>query len=251
MNALSQNRKVLGLRGGNTCLKEHGITLRNRYVVGLRSYLHDESRAQSRDASRLGRQAVALDLEILEVAHLHRSAIEVRKISRSQGDHFKLAEGFSAEATAPIVALHSAAYRNTRMMNRLKQSVRERTSALSQARSNLRHHSLKSRSAEAAVKANSNHCGNLPKDSSMERNGLLRPAREVLKAREQQRSEISHELREDIDQTLIEINARRLSLLAKAGKDSDGFFDDIVKTQRLVAESLRSMRAVTGRIRIQ
>jgi len=197
----------------------------------------------------LGRQAVALGLETLELAEIHRSAIAALGISKGRGDLHKLAECFFAEATTPIVVLHSAACRNTRKLNQLKRALRERTSALSQARRTLRHNVVKRRSTEAALKANSRHCGDLLRESNLVRDGLRLLARKVLKAQEQQRSEISHELQDDIAQTLIGINARLLFLRTKAGKGSEGFSDALVKTQRLVAESKRSMRAVTGRIR--
>lgn len=242
------HRKVPRLRDDH--MNPRSTTLRNCYLDGLRSYLHDATRPWKRAALRLGRQAVALGLETLELAQIHRSAIDALTMPRGKGDLHKRAECFFAEATTPIVVLHSAACRNTRRLNQLKRALRARTSALSRAHRTLRHNVAKRRSTEAALKESSRHRGNLLRESNLVRDSLHLLTRKVLKAQEHQRSQISHDLQDDIAQTLIGINARLLFMRNKAGKGSAGIVDDLATTQRLVAESQRSMRAVTSRIRV-
>jgi len=229
-------------------MKQRVIALRHRYVEGLRSYLRKASRAHAREALRLGHQAVALGLETLELARIHQWALGALKISNGKRALITQAERFFAESTTPIVALHSKASRNTRELNRLKQTLRERTSALDQAQRTLRRNVKRRQTTEAALKASGRHYRTLLGESQLVRGSLQRLMKKLLKAQEQQRSQISHELQDDIAQTLLGINVRLLLLRTTIGKHSLGIADDLVKTQRLVTDSRRSVRKVTRRI---
>lgn len=229
-------------------MKPRAIALRGRYIDGLRHYLRKASRAHVKEALRLGRQAVALGLETLELAQVHQSALDALDISRGNRRLIRRAECFFAEATTPIVMEHSAASRNIRKLNRLKQDLRERTSALNLAHRTLRRNVEKRRITEAALKVNGRHHRALLKESNLVRDSLRQLTRKVLRAQEQQRNQISHELQDDIAQTLLGINVRLLHLRTRAGGDSRGFADDLAQTQRLVKESQRSVRTATRRI---
>jgi signal transduction histidine kinase len=229
-------------------MKQRIIALRNRYVKGLRSYLRKASSAHAQVALRLGRQAVAIGLETLELARIHHWALEVLKISKGKRDLISQAERFFAEATTPIVVLHSEACRNSRELNRLKQILRKRTSELNQAHRTLRRNVELRQTTEAALKVSDKHNSTLLRESHLVRDSLKHLTRNGLKAQEQQRSKISHELQDDIAQTLLGINVRLLHLRTKAGNGSQALSDDLATAQRLVAESRRSVRKVTRSI---
>ena len=53
---------------------------------------------------------------------------------------------------------------------------------------------------------------------------------------------ISHELQDEIAQTLLGINVRLLSLKRGAGSNTKSLKDEIASAQRLVAKSARSVR---------
>jgi signal transduction histidine kinase len=229
-------------------MKKRIIALRQRYVEGLRSYLRKASRAQVQKALNLGRQAVAHGLETPELAQIHQWALDKLKISKGKRDMITKAERFFTEATSPIVVLHSEACRKTRELNNLKQTLRERTSALKRAQRTLRCNVEKSQTTEANLKAHGKHNSTLLKESHLMRDSLQHLTRKVLNAQEQQRNQISHELQDDIAQTLLGINVRLLLLRTKAGQDGLRLSGDIAKTQELVDKSRRSMRTVTRRI---
>ncbi|MEJ0090020.1 MAG: chemotaxis protein CheB [Limisphaerales bacterium] len=64
----------------------------------------------------------------------------------------------------------------------------------------------------------------------------------MIAAQEDERKSISHELQDEIAQTLVGINVRLLSLKQKARNNTKGFRDEISSTQRLVLDSAKSVR---------
>jgi signal transduction histidine kinase len=65
---------------------------------------------------------------------------------------------------------------------------------------------------------------------------------QVLAAQEDERHKISHELQDEIAQTLLGINVRLLSLKQEARSNTRGLKNEIASTQRLVAKSAQSVR---------
>jgi signal transduction histidine kinase len=235
-------------RFGKAEKKQRISALRIHYLERLRGNLRKASPALAPEETSLGREAVALGLEIQEMAQIHQSALDTLKISKGKRELIALAEQFFAAATTPIVELNREAVRRTEDLHCLKMTLRERTSELNQAQRSLQHHVDKRQITEAAIKANGKHSSDLLKESQLVQDRLRLLTRQVLKDQERQRSKISHELQDDIAQNLLGINVRLLLLRTKAGKDSKGIANDLTKTQRLIAESRRSMRKATRRI---
>jgi signal transduction histidine kinase len=64
----------------------------------------------------------------------------------------------------------------------------------------------------------------------------------VIAAQEDERSKISHELQDEIAQTLLGINVRLLSLKQAARSETQGLKNQIASVQRLVVKSAKSVR---------
>jgi signal transduction histidine kinase len=64
----------------------------------------------------------------------------------------------------------------------------------------------------------------------------------VIAAQEVERSTISHELQDEIAQTLLGINVRLLSLKQAARSSTQGLKNQIASVQRLVVKSAKSVR---------
>jgi signal transduction histidine kinase len=64
----------------------------------------------------------------------------------------------------------------------------------------------------------------------------------VLAAQEAERLKLSHELQDEIAQTLLGINVRLLALKKQARAGAAGLKNEITRTQRLVLNSARSVR---------
>ena len=82
------------------------IKLSQRYVTALRSHLKRGRGASFQAALSLGRQAVGLGLETLELALIHQQALITLELSSQKNGVVKRAELFFTEALTPIVATH-------------------------------------------------------------------------------------------------------------------------------------------------
>jgi signal transduction histidine kinase len=86
-------------------------------------------------------------------------------------------------------------------------------------------------------------------EESLELQSRLRHlTHQVLAAQEDERKKISRELQNEIAQTLLGINVRLLCLKQEARNSKHGFNNTIASTQRLVANSARSVRQAGRKI---
>jgi len=90
-------------------MKQKHIVLSRRYVTVLQKYLKEEGRGNLKTALELGRDAVALGLETLELARIHESALIALELTGVKRGLIRRAEAFFTEAITPIVETHRAA----------------------------------------------------------------------------------------------------------------------------------------------
>jgi signal transduction histidine kinase len=200
-------------------------------------------------ALELGRQAVALGLETLELARMHERAVTVLQLSSSKDGEMKRAEVFFGEALTPIVERHRAARRSRMDSHRLNEMLKRRTLELAATNRRLQLGIIRRKNVEGALKQSGAHCARLLKESLHFQEGLRQLTRQVLASQEEERKKISLELQNEIAQTLLGINVRLLSLKGEARVKSKGLKNEIASTQRLVAKSARSVRRVARRLR--
>jgi hypothetical protein len=110
-------------------MKQKLTRLSQRYVVALRKHLRQGPRAipPCGTARTLGRQAVVLDLETLDMAKIHDGALAALEVSSSRDGLIKRAEIFFAEAITPIEETHCAALKANVRLSRLNQVLNRRT----------------------------------------------------------------------------------------------------------------------------
>ena len=84
--------------------------------------------------------------------------------------------------------------------------------------------------------------GKMLKESLQLQKRLRQLTHRVLVAQEEERRKISHELRDEIAQTLLALNVRLLLLQRAARSRSRGFKKEIVSAQRLVVQSATLVR---------
>ncbi len=223
-------------------MKQKLNRLSQRYMTALRTHLKPGARAGLQAALALGRRAVALGLETLELARIHERALATLELSRSKHGASKRAEIFFTEAITPIVETHRAARQSKVHVNRLKETLGRRTEELAATnrllqRGVVRHQVM----ANAAEKSGRRHDQCL-KESLQLQKRLRQLTHRVLAAQEDERHKISHELQDEIAQTLLGINVRLLSMKQAARSSTEGLKNEIASTQRLVANSARSVR---------
>jgi signal transduction histidine kinase len=232
-------------------MKRKLIGLSQRYVAALREHLKPGPRAIPLNgaALRMGRQAVTLGLETLELARIHERALVTLELSSSKNGMIKRAEIFFTEALTPIVETHRAALQNKTDLSRLNETLARRTAELAATNRQLQRDIVRRKSVEAALKISGVHYGKLLKDSLHLQEGLRQLTHKVLAAQEDERKKISHELQDEIAQTLLGINVRLVALKQEARTNTKGLKNEIASTQRLVLKSARSVRRVAREFR--
>jgi signal transduction histidine kinase len=218
--------------------------LSRHYVTALRKHLQQGPRASLVPAVGLGRQALTLGLETLELARMHERALAALESAGGKDGLAKRAEFFFAEALTPIVETHRAARQSKSELHRLNKALNRRTRELATTNRQLKHGSIRRKSVEAALKKSGAHYSQLLKESLQLQKGLRQLAHQVLASQEEERRKISLELQNEIAQTLLGINVRLVSLKKEARGNTAGLKNGIASTQRLVAQSATSVRRV-------
>ena len=201
--------------------------LPRQYQTALRSHLKHGARASLQPALRLGRRAAGLGLEPLELARIHQQALATLKLSKDENGLIKRAEIFFIEAITPIL--------------RLKETLSRRAQDLASTNRRLQRGIIRRKSVEAALKKSGKHSTRLLKDSLQSQKGMRHRAHQILSAQEEDRQTISHQLQNEIVQTLVSINVRLLSLKKTARGGTANMAKEIASTQRLVEESVQSI----------
>jgi signal transduction histidine kinase len=230
-------------------MKSKVTHLAGRYLAALRQHLKQGPRASFQPAFQMGRQAVVLGLETLELARMHEQALVALDLSKSKNGLNKRAEIFFTEALTPIVETHRAARQSKMELNRLNETLNRRTLELAATNRRLQRGLIRRKSVEAALKKNGRHYTKLLQESLHLQEGLRQLTHEVLAAQENERKTISHELQDEIAQTLLGINVRLISLKQEAKVNSKGLKNEIASTQQLVAKSARSVRRAAREFR--
>ena len=225
-------------------MKQELIGLSQRYVTALQKHLKQGPRASLQPALGVGRRAVALGLETLELALMHQRALATLELSKSKDGEIKRAEMFFTEALTPIVETHRAARQSKMELDRLNVTLNRRTLELAAANRQLQRGILRRKSVEGALKKSGTHYTKLLKESLQLQEGLRQLTRQVLASQEEERRKISLELQNEIAQTLLGINVRLISLKQEARNNTKGLKNEIASTQRLVIKSAKSVRRV-------
>ena len=222
---------------------KHKLTaLSRRYVKALRKHLLQGPRASLQPAHDLGCQAAALDLETLDVARIHDGALAALEGSRSTDGFIKQAEIFFDEAITPIEETHRAALQANVRLSRLSQTLDRRTVDLAASHRSLKRGIVQRKTVEQALKKSGEHSRKILKESRRLQKHLQRLTHQILSAQEGKRKKISRELHDEVAQTLLGINVRLLTLKKEAANDASGLKKEIVSTQRLVDNSVKSIK---------
>ena len=111
-------------------MKQNLIRLSEQYVTALRKQLKQGPQASLQPALELGRQAVALGLETLDLARIHEQALVTLELSYSKNGFTKLAGIFFTEANTLIEETHRDARQTkvhlSRLMTKLDVYKRQR-----------------------------------------------------------------------------------------------------------------------------
>ena len=215
--------------------------LSGRYLAALRKHLKPRAPASLEPARGLGRQAVAIGLETLDIARIHEGAIAALGASAGEDGIMERADIFFTETITPIEKTHRAAVRATARLNRLKKMLGRRTADLAASNRSLRQGIARRKTVEAAFNKSGENHKTLLEESIALQEHLRHLTRRMLSAQEANRKKIGHELQDEIAQTLVAINVRLLTLKKEAVFSAKGFKKEIASTRRLVYMSVKTI----------
>lgn len=230
-------------------MKQKLMALSRRYGAALQRHQRRPSRASLDTAQGLGRQAVAMGLETLDMARIHQQAL-VTSNGDIAGDRTvrlarsKRASAFFAEVINPIEETHLTAREAKVRLGQVNERLQRRTVELANSNRHLEQRIAKRKTAENALRQSREHQTRLLKESVELQQRLRRLTRRLLVAQEDERKEIGRGLRDEIAQTLLGINVRLLSLKSGATVNTKGLQKEITSTRQLVARSAKTMHRV-------
>ena len=212
-----------------------------RYLAALRKHLKQSPQASLEPARGLGRQAVTLGLETLDVARIHERALAALKVSSSNAGLGERADVFFTETIAPIEETHRAALEANARLNQLNRTLARRKVDLAATKRSLKQGIARRKNVEAALKKSGEHQKKLVQESLALQKHLQRLTHRILSAQEDKRKQISLELQDQIAQTLLGINVRLLTVKQAARHHDKGLQKKIATTQRLVDMSVNNL----------
>jgi signal transduction histidine kinase len=215
--------------------------LSRQYATALRRHLKQGPQSSLQPARGLGRQAMDLGLETLDVARIHEAAVASLEISFRRDGVIKRAEMFFAEAVTPIEKTHRAALKANVHLHKLARTLDRRAVELAASGRHLRRGVVQRKAAEEALKKSGKHRTDLLEQSHLMQERLRHLTHQILLAQEDKRAKISRELHDEIAQTLLGINVRLLTLKKEATVNTKGLKKEIAWTQRLVEKSRKAL----------
>ncbi|MBI3852241.1 MAG: sensor histidine kinase [Verrucomicrobia bacterium] len=227
--------------------------LSRQYQAALGKHLKQGPRASLQPAKGLGRRAMALGLETLDLARFHEQALITLVLPThapsTRDGMIRRAGTFFAEAITPLEETHRTAHDTNVHLGKMNDALRQRTVDLAISNQQLKEEIAQRKLAEEALKKSEQHYGVLLEQSRQMQEQLRLLSRQLLSAQEEERKRISRELHDVIAQTLTSINIRLAALKKEAALNTKGLERSIARTQRLVEHSVNIVHRFARELR--
>ncbi len=222
-------------------MKRKLTRLSRSYAAALREHLKQGPQASLQPARGLGRQAVSLGLETLDLVRIHAGALITAATSASRAGT-RQAKAFFSEALSAVEQTHRAALHTQARLNQANRTLDRRTADLALSTRSLKQSVVCRKSAEQALKTSSEHSQKLLQESRRLQQHLRELAQQLLAAQENERTKMSHDLQDEIAQTLLGINVRLLTMKKMVEHKEQGLNGEVAITERLVESSVQSVK---------
>ena len=223
-------------------MKAKRAELSRLYHAALKEHLKQGPGAGMDSAHELGRHALSLGLETLDLARVHEIALVSLVLpgySSSTSDGLMGRAGmFFAEAITPIEQTHRGAREANAKLNQMIAELSRQTKELAASNKELQEEIVQRKAVEDSLRASELTSSKLLEKSRQMQEELRHLSRELLTAQEEERRKISRELHDVIAQTLTSINVRLANLKAESKASLSELQSQITSTQRLVEKSV-------------
>jgi len=220
-----------------------------RYQAALNRYLRTETAVSLKTAQQLGKAAVRLGMETLDVARVHELALAALTagdgspgISPAPARHASI---FFAEVIVPIEQTHGPARVVDAKVTELTQSLRRRTKEATDSTRLLEKGVARRQTAETALKRSVQDRAGLLAEAERLRLQLQKLKLRILSAQEHERDITGRHLRDDVAQMLLAIQIRLLALEGAIHARTANLKSEIAETQRIVKHSMATIYRIT------
>lgn len=223
-------------------MKPKGTAMLRPYRAALSRYLKPGASASLLPAMKLGRRAVALGLETLDLALIHEQCVlgQMKTIGApaARARMIQRARKFFAEAIVAMEETHRSALEANAHLSLLNQGLSQRTTDLATSNRQLKKEIVRRQTVEETLRKSELHSRRLLEHSRHLQDQLRHLSRRILLAQEEERKRISRELHDVIAQMLTGINLRLDTLKRDAAANTKGLSQKISRTQRMVEKSV-------------
>ncbi len=223
------------------------------YHSGLQEYLRQSSDTELASARNLGKLAISVGLDTLDMARIHEIALIALVLpgySATTSNRLMGRAGmFFAEAITPIERTHRGAREANAQLSQLVKTLNQRTLELAESVTGLKEEIIQRKVVEESLRMSEQNSLALLEKSRQMQEELRLLSRQLLSAQEEERRKISRELHDVIAQTLTGINLRLASLKSESMTNTSQLQKKITSTQRLVEESVEIVHRFARELR--
>jgi len=217
-------------------------SLTRSYRSALQRHVRGNPPATLTSARALGKQALKLGLETLDLARIHEEAMTLlilpREARHRRDSIIGKAGLFFAEALTPIEETHQGAREANLHLKKIIKTLTQRTVELAASNNELEREIDNRRRVEESLRTSEQTTRQLLEKSRLMQEELRLLSRRMLSAQEEERKNISRELHDVIAQTLAGINVRLAALKSKAASNTRDLQKKIEITQKKKKKSV-------------
>jgi signal transduction histidine kinase len=223
--------------------------LLTRYQTALRNHLESASEATLRVAHALGEVALDLRMETLDLAKIHESAMTEFVLPDTCLDLRNQFEAGGADFFyAAILPILKGRYEAD--LNEVNVALEQRTLELADSRREIKRQIAGRESDEQTLIESRINIQKIVQESAAMKEHLQAMTHQILTAHEKERKQMSHDLQNEIAQTLLGIHVRLLTLKKEAADSSASLAREIATTQQLVEQSVAAIHRYATEIGI-
>lgn len=227
--------------------------LSRQYHAELQNYLRLGPGADVARAWEIGRHAMAIGMETLDLARIHEIALVTLVLpldsSNSRNSLMGRAGNFFAEVITPIEQTHRGAREANTHLNHIIKALNQRTSELDDSIAELQLEIIHRQEVEESLRASELTSNELLAKSRQMQEEMRNLSRQLLSVQEEERRKISRELHDVIAQTLTGINMRLATLKTASNENAAQLQEKITNTQHMVEKSLEIVHRFASELR--